>query len=302
MSLRLMLGLVFVTAVECADLPLACTPTKPVVGEGESVEVKAWPPPGHWDFEWSSATGQVDARGRNAIWDLTGAPGGEHTIRVGATRQGADHLTCDARVFVEGQTTARGDRFSRRFLLVSGRTEPKEYGLYSYIVLTPPGADKDAKERNRKVLETWKSKVLQMTALERKESKARLNGIFVPVDRTADDPDVAWIEQHYDYSRADHLLLNVPGIRTSGPYLISSLHPLTGRVIKRRLILDASWAPSSTIEFWFSEFTNQAAQERFDVPGTFDLFNLKLRTIVGVLAEGLPHAREALASIMTVGK
>src|SRR5438105_7609791 len=162
MMLRLSWGLAFMMAVECAELPLVCTPAKPVAAEGESIEVKAWAPPGNWDFEWSSATGQVDARGRNAIWDLTAAPNGEHTISVAATRQGAARLTCFARVFVEGQTSSRGDRFSRRFLLVRGLAEPKDYGLYSYVVLTPPGADKNSKDRNRKVLETWKSRVLQL--------------------------------------------------------------------------------------------------------------------------------------------
>lgn len=302
--MKLLLGTPLLAVVlHCAELPLACTPNRPVANEGDSVLVSAWPPPGEWVFDWSVKTGQVESgTGRNAVWDLSGVPSGEHEINVSATRPGSSSLTCRARLFVERKTDSRGDKFSRRFILGPGQLELKNYALYSYVVLAAPGTDKEAKERNRKLLEVWKNKTLQMSALERKESTNKLNAIFVPVDQPNIDTDIAWIEKHYDYNRADRILMNVPGVHTGGPYLVASMSPLTSEKSNRILVLDASWAPPSTIEFWYSAFANQAAQERFDEPNRMDFFNLKLRTMISVLAEGLPQAKEALASIIAIGK
>lgn len=289
--------------VEASELPLVCIPSKPVAAAGDSVELTAWAPPGTWQYDWSAGIGNVSGRGSSVIWDLSGAPSGEHFIRLSATRAAVATLHCQARVFVERKTDSRGDVFSRKFLLGPGQSEMKGYGLYSYVVLTPAGTDKVAMARNRKVLEEWKAKILSLSALERKEPVGKLNAIFVPVTQNTADPDLDWLEKHYDYRRADHLLQRIPGNYTNGPYLISSPRPLSSRKANERLlILDASWATPSTVAFWFSAFTNQAAQERFDVPGNLVLFNLKLRTIISVLAEGIPHAKEALASIVLVGK
>ncbi|MBZ5623675.1 MAG: hypothetical protein LAQ69_33985 [Acidobacteriia bacterium] len=302
-SLALLLALASSGKAQGAENVLACAPAKPVVTEGQAVEVKAWPPAGEWRVTWRADAGQVEARGKQAIWDLTDVASGRQIITAEAARDGAASLTCTAAVFVESRIASRGDRVTRKFLLVRGQKEPKSYGLYSYVLLTRDGGDPVAKERNRKALEIWFNKIPAISALERKESTAKLNITMVPVDSASgSQPALDWIVVHYDYNRADLLLAPLPGAHTHGPYLVSSLAPLSAGAGNRMLVLDASWAPSSTISFWMDEFLNQAAQARFDRPRTLDLFNLKLRSIIGVLAEGLPQAREALASTLLIGK
>jgi hypothetical protein len=51
---------------------------------------------------------------------------------------------------------------------------------------------------------------------------------------------------------------------------------------------------SDIISWWVREFLNQAAQERYWEPRTAELFALKIRTTIGVLAEGLPDVQKAL--------
>ena len=49
------------------------------------------------------------------------------------------------------------------------------------------------------------------------------------------------------------------------------------------------------------EFVNLAAQERFDRPGTVEeSFQLKLRSFISVVAEGLPITREAVAAAVAI--
>jgi hypothetical protein len=285
------------------DPAFTCTVSKRVVSQGESVEAKTWAPPidwGHqWTYHWSATAGELNEHGSTAIWDFTDAASGRATVHISARSDGGVQKDCAASVFIEGSVASRGDRFSRRFLLVRGQSEPSGYGLYSYVVLTPAGDDQDAKDRNRRLLEIWKNTVVQLTALERKEPKTALNGIFVPVDLPNDrDPDVDWLLKHYDYARADHLLLNVKGEHKPGPYLISSKLPLTKEARQKQLVLGAWWAPSSTIEFWFAAFVDQGQQEQFDQTSAFDMFNLKMRTIVGEITKDFPRSKEAVTILL----
>jgi hypothetical protein len=285
------------------DLPLGCAPSKPVAEAGDAVQVEAWAPPGHWTLTWSTPVGQLSSHDRTAVWDLTDVEVGTHNITVDAERSDGRRLSCTARVFVENHFGGRGDLITRRFLLLRGTNPGTKYGLYSYVLLTPDGGNEAAKQWNRSVLDSWLRKVLPVTALERKESTTGLNATFVPVDAVpADEPDLDWVLKHFDYQRSDQLLRALVGAHTHGPYLVSAMSPLQVKYQGRLLVLDASWAPPSTIQFWMDQFVNQAGQERFDQPRAFDLFNLKLRTAIGVLAEGLPQAREALASILTISK
>jgi hypothetical protein len=299
---RMLVLFICTLAVYSQDLPLTCTPAKPVVTEGEAIQVRVWAPPGNWAFEWHANAGQLDVHGENAVWDFTEVMPGPKTITVEA-RGTSPPPACHAEIFVEKRVAHKGDRMTRRFLLPRRATESKSYGLYSYVLLTPDGGDKAAEQRNGSALENWYKKILPVAELERSVPTAKLNATFVPVDNTpTKDPALAWIVQHYDFQRADQLLFAIMGAHTHGPYLVSSQAPLQPNYRGRLLVLDASWAPPSTIRFWIDEFLNQAAQERFDKPSSLDLFNLKLRTIISVLAQGQIFARDALKSIIMTTK
>ena len=293
---KLMIPLAGIAALApAAGLPLTCTPAKPVAIAGETIQVRAWVPKGDRTLTWSAEEGDVSATGEIAIWDLTGVSPGPKTITVRVSGIGA----CAARVWVESRVETRGDRLTRRFLVPRGAPEPADYGLYSYIVLTPDKGGAAAKQRNRVTVEAWLSRLLAASAEERREKRAELNATFLPVDsEPGADPTTDWLLQHYDYNRADEILAAVQGKRTGGPYLVSAERPLKKDKPARYLWLDASWAPASTIPLWFDAFVNQASQERFDTPIAFERFNLNLRTILSVFAEEVPHAIGSIVAVV----
>jgi hypothetical protein len=287
-----------------ADVPpLACAPEKPVVVADEVVQVTAWATGQGWSYRWSANAGQITPQGRNALWDFASVAPGRWTVKVEAARAGGATSSCEAHITLESAVETRGERVTRRFLLAPKQQEPRSYGLYSYILLTNDGGDPAARERNQKTIEAWQRKIPEISALERSEPAAILNGTFVPVSSAPPaNSDPVWILGHYDYNRSDRLLQKLAGAHLHGPYLVSSSVPLNERRNDPILILDASWAPPRTVSFWIDAFLNQAAQERFDNLAKLTSFELKLRTMISVLADGLPEAREALASILTLSK
>jgi membrane protein YqaA with SNARE-associated domain len=66
--------------------------------------------------------------------------------------------------------------------------------------------------------------------------------------------------------------------------------------------MDLSWVPAKVIRFWIDEFLNQAAQERFEDTRSLSRFELKMRTVISILAEGLPKVEEALSTIIGILK
>jgi hypothetical protein len=292
--------LLFLGCVMCAaaDLPFVCTPAKVVVGDEESIQVSAWLPEGSWAFAWKSSAGTVISDGPRAVWNLTGVEAGERTIEVSATGAGGKTLTCSARVWVEKGVEIRGDRVARRFLLSPAGQEPDDYGLYSYVLLTPDAGDPVARNRNLEAIRSWFTRYMPSVAAERMRSRSALIAAFVPTtEEAANDPDADWVFGHYDYRRADRLLASLDFRRTGGPYLVAQKQPLSKGAVKPALILDGGWAPPSTIRFWMQAFYGQSFQERFDQPRSFDLFNLKLRTIISVFAQQVPQAAGSVISL-----
>src|SRR5258707_6681424 len=80
------------------ELPLACSPSQPVVDSAGAVSVQAWPPSQNWSFTWTSDAGVVTPRGETSLWDLRGLGKGVHKITVRATRPGSTDTTCIAQV------------------------------------------------------------------------------------------------------------------------------------------------------------------------------------------------------------
>jgi hypothetical protein len=59
---------------------------------------------------------------------------------------------------------------------------------------------------------------------------------------------------------------------------------------------DLSSVPLDLVTPWYEAFLNQAAQERFWEAKSGEMFVLKMRTFIGVLARGLPDVKSSMAS------
>jgi hypothetical protein len=278
---------------------LTCTPSKPVADPIETIQVRAWAPGRMWKFQWKAEAGEVTANGFNAIWDLDEVSPGPRTITVTASTASGTTHTCTVRIWVELGVRTRGDRLTRRFLILPEQPEPPDYGLYSYLLLTPDAGDANARKRNLAAVDAWLNRLLVASAQERNNSMSELNATFVPVKaEPPGDPDGGWILENYDFNRADEILAALKTKRTGGPYMISATGPVKKQKPDRFLWLDASWAPPSTIPLWLNAFVNQASQEQFSQPIAFERFNLHLRTIISVFAEEMPRAAGSIIAVI----
>jgi hypothetical protein len=203
---------------------------------------------------------------------------------------------CTVRVVVQPAPDSRG-RESGWSFLVGAQTEESGYGLYSYLVLGSP-PDDNSRDRYRQAIEAYVGLVPDIQQLGRLIERRELNVTYLPLTLPPPGGPVAldWALDHYDYVRARALLRRLPGDYREGPYLISSLEPLTGKTAApaRYLFQDLSRVPPRLTTLWVKEFLNQAAQERFWEESTARALALKLRTTIAVLTVSLPAVRETL--------
>ena len=128
-----------------------------------------------------------------------------------------------------------------------------------------------------------------------------LNITYLPIEIIQPaDPTPEWLLDHYDYAKAQALLHVLPGDLTDGPYIISTLQPLSSyaRRPDQYLFQNLSTVPTEPAElisWWIREFIHQSAQERFWQPKTGELMALKIRTTIAVLAIGLPEVQKSIA-------
>lgn len=287
--------------LQAEELRLACSATKPVITPEEAIGISAFARGGeNLIFEWTASGGTITGSGAQVLWRPT-QPSGQFDITVRVSSS-AGKQSCTVVVYVNERVTARG-AVARRFMLFSAETEPQGFGLYSYLLLTRDGGDPDTAARNMAAIESWYRRILAVTPLERERERRSLNATFVPVrTRPPADPTPEWVHANYDYSAAELLLAKLRPPRTQGPVLASQPAPLTSSSIGPTLVLDMSWVPARTAGFWVQEFKNVTAQEHFDRPDAVRLLQLRLRTVISVIAEELPRVREAAASIVTVSK
>jgi hypothetical protein len=130
---------------------------------------------------------------------------------------------------------------------------------------------------------------------------ATLNITHLPIEVIQPpDPTPEWLLDHYDYAKAQALLHVLPDDLTDGPYIISTLQPLSSyaQPPDRYLFQDLSTVPTQPadlISWWIREFIHQSAQERFWEANTGERMVLKIRTTIAVLAIGLPEVQKSIA-------
>lgn len=288
-----------------APLSLACSPTKPVASLGETLRVTAWAaaPAGQTlRYTWAATAGRLDGEGNEVRWTLSGVAPGPHTATVRVEEPRGSIAECSVQVIVR-LPPARGlPRESGWSFLPPSQAEAEGYGLYSYLLLgAPPGAA--TRERYLQGIEAYLGLMPDITSLERYvQSRRELNVAYLPI-AAPPGPAVSaeWALEHYDYARSRILLRAVPGSHREGPYIISSLKPLSGAAALsgQYLYQDLSSVPPHVVSPWIKEFLNQAAQERFWEGRAAERLALKLRTTIGILALGLPDVRKGLESWIT---
>ena len=291
--------LICTLALRGADL--ACSPEKPVVKAGETIQLQAFATPGtEWKYSWSAKTGSVDGQGSRALWNFEGAASGLATAGVTVNAAGASS-TCLLEVVVQPMVTTKGDRAAGRSLLASKAVEPAGYGLYSYVLMARPGDDEAAKARNKKTIEAVFAKLGPVADLEKTFPRTKLNLTLIPVTSSPKTPvTVDWILAHYDFDRALVLLQNADRMEIRGVQILSAETPLTRRGPRRLLYLDLSWAPAKTAGFWVAEFINQSSQQRFDQPRALPLLELRVRTAVSVFSEGIAAGLKGYTAVTAV--
>jgi hypothetical protein len=155
-----------------SPLAVVCLPERPVAHPGESVVVRAWVVDVSGKaltqlprWSWSASIGTVEGTDA-AIWAL-GKPvlGSKSALRATAKVVVQDQVLgqgeCELQLLVskppvaDGKEADRSARLSGRALLLPTSSEPKGYGLYSYLLFDTPPKDDLERERYLKSLESY---------------------------------------------------------------------------------------------------------------------------------------------------
>lgn len=298
------------TALAAEPLVVACSAETATVPLGGSVRLRAWAnsPSGKTPrYVWEATVGRLEDEGSEAQWDLANVRPGTYAASARVSDPGGLSSECLLRVIVRRDPGKRGapggpeapSRETGASLLLPGRGETPEYGLYSYLLLGSPPSD-PARERYLKTIGAYWGLIPEIARLEQYVPRRELNIAYLPVTGAPDRAISAeWLLEKYDYARARSFLRLLPGGNREGPYIVSALRPLgdaaRGSALSGQYLLqDLSRVPPHLVASWVKEFLNQAAQERFWEERTGERLALKLRATVGVLGMGLPEVRTAL--------
>jgi len=192
--------------------------------------------------------------------------------------------------------------------LVGDSSEASSFGLYSYLLFGSKPTDATL-PRYRSAVVAWLT-IASTTGLLREHlPKELINTFYMPVLRnpiqqansskdgqTEPTPDSVLGE--YDFERARILLRMLPGDHFGGPYIISTLRPLSLGKIKddeKFLYQDLSSIPPNVVVLWIREFQARTAQERFWEKRMMPQFALEMRSAVAKFAQTTPQ----LTAILT---
>jgi hypothetical protein len=291
---------------------VACSAEHVTITLGETVTLRAWASTSSGQvaqYAWVAPIGKLEGSGREAQWDLSMVQPGTYVASVRAIGPAGASAECLLRVIVRRDPSERGSlapppvssgsqRETGTSLLLPGKQEIPEYGLYSYLLLGSPPSDA-ARERYLKTIEAFWRLIPEIAGLERYIPRRELNVAYLPLNSAPEGSTSAeWLLANYDFTRARSLLRLLPGNTREGPYIVSALKPLAGPAPSAPpgpwLFQDLSRVPPHLVASWVKEFLNQAAQERFWEENQAEALARKLRLTVGVLSLGLPEVRKGL--------
>jgi hypothetical protein len=119
-----------------------------------------------------------------------------------------------------------------RSFLVRTQQEGENYGLYSYLLLGSKASDETGRKRHLKVIRAYLSRDTT-SDLEKVFPHRELNVTYLLLKtQTRELVSAESILEDYDYPLAKLLLSALPGNHMDGPFLVSSLVPLTSLILK----------------------------------------------------------------------
>jgi hypothetical protein len=195
-------------------------------------------------------------------------------------------------------------RSTVRDFLVRGRTEAAGYGLYSYLLFPSRPAPVD-EARYREIIEVYRSMLQE--AGNSSFAPRDLNITYIPVTGSlAPSATAQQILAAYDYDSA----LNIMQVQRrgsgvlKGPYVISSLVPLSGATVQAELFIiqDLSSVPQNLIPLYIREFEAKASEQRSWTAERMDGFLLTVRTAISAVANEGVAAQPAFAVVIDLFK
>ena len=198
------------------------------------------------------------------------------------------------------------DKVTVRDILYTNTSEAYGYGLYSYI-LFPKKPDENTRPLYLEVTKAY-LRLNRSADMSEYENIKNLNITYFLLDLDLRDisqydiPKIRqglqnpeWILNHYDYARAQSLLRKIPEKHNAGPYIFSSLTPLTSLTrgtVKNSYYLyhDLTGVPLRLVGLWVGAFEEQAAQQEF-------WNSLTLTNFIKVLRKHMAHVGAGIGDI-----
>lgn len=296
-------------APQSPGVQVSCSPEKPVAEIGSLLKLRVFVAAGQEQsrrYSWQVSAGTIQGSGSEVLWNLSGVPSGYNQASVNvtnATNPEAKSAECSVQVIATEPERGMHPmlRETTRTFLPKGQKEEAGYGLYSYLLLGSPPTDA-SRVRYLSAMEAYLNLMLPLDDLEETVAHNKLNITYLPVKAPVPPhPTPQWLLDNYDFVRARVLLDLLSGPHREGPYIVSTLTPLSGvdALATHYLYQDLSTVPTDPkdlVSWWIREFQNQAAQERFWDPQTMDTLALRIRTTISVLATGLPEVQKQVAT------
>ena len=179
-----------------------------------------------------------------------------------------------------------------REFLPSSASEQPGFGLYSYVLFGYPPLDPNDRtsEQYQRYLKTAENfvQIDQVGDVLRAGAQpANINITYFPVSGPPAANTAQALLMAYDYARA-HVILQLTGKSSQGPYIVSTLKPLSqaSSFPDQHILQDLSEVPPRLVGLWVQNFREQSTQSRFwEQPR--DEYALKLRTEIGEVSDQL---------------
>jgi hypothetical protein len=298
-------------------IDLICLTEQPAIIKGESVGLRVWastsdgqPIAQPITFEWQVTEGRIQGTGVDVRWDLTTVtiePSEPHKkVIATVTAPSLGSARCQVEVFIGINT--RGALLSARQFLLPNKTEQSKYGLYSYLLFSAPPQNEEEKARYLRVLGSCLSIVQDIDDfLERQQPPAELNATYIPVTKIPKPGkvNIEWAEHTlavYDYASAQILLSKLDRTYQQGPYLISTLKPLSqsSNPVPLHLFQDFTGVVPDHASNWVKHFTYLAAQQRGWTDQSLRRVHLTMRNLIAVAGIVTPDVASGINTILQI--
>ena len=287
--------------------PTAC-PVAPNTRRSQSTDpyifMLTWIPPNSStdDTVWSVTAGKLKASPGAIVWDFLGVPAGIYQAE--AKRRGNEGAPPICVVEVVALERTRTTEATLRSFLIRGDSEPDGYSLYSYLLL----GSRPSESNRTKYIHAIEA-VLQYSYTANELSSifdpGQLNLTTIPVTgKPPADAAAKWVLDNYDFGRARAFLTKLGGSRLDGPYIVSATMPIM-KSTPPYLFEDLSLVPEEPpqlVSWWVREFINQSSQRTQWNGAKLELFGLRIRTTIAILANAAPAVRDGFRKWVSVIK